>query len=140
MQVAEGSPYLPSGESSPLLNQIRQTGGALPVFGPDIPIQDLALASRASGNEIALYQDLRSGQHFLTEGSSVTVEVPINSKLILHVQPGDSILSIQPSVLDRQALGILGQDSSIIINSAGTLMIRFGTTNALDGEIEEIRG
>jgi hypothetical protein len=136
--ATEGSPAQATGESSSLLDQIREAGGKLQVAGPDVPLQDLAQASRAGGNEIALYQDMTSGNYFATEGGTMTVDVPANSNLILHVQPGDGPLSVIPSVLDRQALQALGQESSTIINSAGTYQMIFGINNVLDGPIESI--
>lgn len=137
--ATDAPPGVPANESSPLLDQIRGAGGTLPVGGPDVPIQDIAQASRAGGNEIALYQD-QSGQYFLTEGSPTAVDVPADSNLLLHVQPGDGPLSVVPSTTDRAALQTLGQNSSTIINSAGTYKLDFGPTNELDGEIEPIGG
>jgi hypothetical protein len=138
-QIAtEGVPIdLPSGESS-LLNQIRQAGGALEVPRGTIAAQDLAALSRASGNEIAVYRDLTTGDRIATELGPVGGDIPSNVRLILHVQPGEGPLSVIPSGTDRATLSELGQRSSVVINSAGDYSIRFGRTNELDQPIRPI--
>jgi hypothetical protein len=128
---------LPSGESA-LLNRIRHAGGLLEVPRRTITTQDLAGASRASGNEIALYRDLATGERLVTELGPVGGDVPSNVRLILHVQPGEGPLSVIPSAIDRATLVELRQRSSVVINSAGDYSIRFGRTNQLDQPIRPI--
>jgi hypothetical protein len=128
---------LPSGESS-LLNQIRQAGGTLEVPRGSITAQDLAAAARASGNEIALYRDLETGQRLATEVGPLGGDIPANVRLILHVQPGEGPMSVIPSAIDRETLSELGQKSSVVINSGGDHSIRFGPTNVLDQPIRPI--
>jgi hypothetical protein len=139
VQIAtEGAPLVsPSGESS-LLNQIRQAGGALEVARGSITTPDLAAASRASGNEIALYRDLTTSVRIAAELGPAGGDIPSNVRLILHVQPGDGALSVIPSAIDRATLSELGQRSSVVINSAGSYSIRFGLTNLLDQPIRPI--
>ena len=61
-------------------------------------------------------------------------EIPENSRLILHTQPGSRPLSVQPSGADRAALSSLGQRYSVIVNFDGTYSMRFGRDYQMDGE------
>jgi RHS repeat-associated protein len=121
--------------NSLLLNEIRAAGGTLPVSRKQITTQDIAGASRAGGNEIAYYRDRASGQLYLRELGPQMGNIPENSRLILHTQPGSMSLSVQPSAFDRAALSALGQRSSVIVNFEGTFAIRFRANNASDGSI-----
>jgi hypothetical protein len=135
--ATEGAAAEASGESSALLDQIRAAGGTVRVAGP-ISEEELALASRASGNEIAQYQDVTTGEYFVREGAKYTVPVPLGSKLLIHIQPGSSLLSVIPSAADRVALQLLGQETSVIVNSGYTFRMVFGVIRELDQEIEAI--
>jgi len=99
---------------------------------------DIAAASKAGGNEIALFRDRGTGQLFLREGLPTSTQIPLNSRLILHSQPGSTAMSVRPSALDRIALGQLNQRSSVIINSEGTFVTRFRANPAGDGYVYPI--
>ena len=126
-----------------LLRQLRQAGGELAVPRGAITTQEITALSRLSGNEFALVRvGGRTGPRVLIEGTPVTTNVPTNSRLILHVQPGATGFAAQPSALDRlvltQTRGGLGQRSSVIITSEGNFSVRFGPTRALDNETIEL--
>ena len=112
----------------------------MPIDRGDVSAQDLAQLSQSSGNEMAIYRDRASGQMYLTELGPQMGEIPPGSRLIIHTQPGDGLLSVVPSELDRSALVAFGQRSSVIINFDGTYTIRFRPTNAGDGAITVIGG
>jgi hypothetical protein len=69
----------------------------------------------------------------------VNGQVPENSRLILHAQPGETPISVIPSADDRIALEALRQRSSVIINETGEFSIRFGRSPATDGSITPLR-
>ena len=91
--------------------------------------------SRASGHEFVIFRERATGQLFVRELGPAMGQVPPHSRLIIHSQPGEGPLAVQPSLPDRQALIELGQRSSVIINSEGTFSIRFGITNISDNPI-----
>lgn len=124
--------------SSDLLNQIREAGGTLPVVRGQVTVQDIAAASKAGGNEVAYFRDRATGQLYLRELGPQMGEIPTNSRLILHTQPGEGFLAVQPSSADRAALTLLNQRSSVIVNSEGTFAIRFRPLNTWDGNIQAI--
>lgn len=140
MRIATEGPAVAGQGESLLLNQIREAGGTLPVSRGQFGVQDIAAASRAGGNEVAFFRDRASGQLFLRELGPQMGEIPLNSRLILHTQPGSGFLAVQPSAADRAALSMLGQRSSVIVNSEGTFAIRFRLANAGDGSIRPIGG
>jgi hypothetical protein len=125
---------IPTGDSA-LLDRIRRAHGPLEVPTGTLRAQDLAAASRASGNEIALYRDRATKKRFVIELGPVGGEIPSNVRLILHVQPGEGPFAVIPSAIDRTTLSELRQKSSVVINSAGDYSIRFGSTNLLDQPI-----
>jgi hypothetical protein len=136
--ATESSPLSSATGESSLLLRIRQAGGTLEVPRGTVSGLDLAAASRASANEIALYRVRATGQRMVVELSPNGGNVPAEVRLILHVQPGEGPLAVMPSTVDRAALSTLGQKSSVIINSGGSYSIRFGPTSALDNEIVRI--
>lgn len=135
----EGPPNLSASAKASLLTRIRQAGGTLEIPCGTIIAKDLAVAASDSGNEIALYRDLATGKRFAKELGPAGGEIPIDSRLIVHVQPGDGPLSVIPSAIDREALAVLGQKSSVIVNAAGTYAMRFGQTCMSDNPIRPIR-
>ena len=118
-----------------LLDKIRAAGGTLPISRGQMRAQDLAALSRATGNEFVIFRDRATGQLFVRELGPAMGQVPQHSRLVIHAQPGEGPLAVQPSLLDRQALRELGQRSSVIINSAGTFSIRFRIANTSDNLI-----
>jgi hypothetical protein len=90
--------------------------------------QDLAAMSRQSGREVALYRDIGSGERFLALGNRTGVNIPENSRLIAHTQPGSGAAAVRASVADEAALARLNQRSSVIINDAGDAATRFRPT------------
>lgn len=136
--ATDATPHVSPGGGSPLVNRIRQAGGKLEASRGTITAKDLATASHASGNEIALYRDRVTRNRIAIELGPTGGEIPSNVRLILHVQPGEGPLSVIPSAIDRATLRELGQRSSVIINSAGDYSIRFGTTNQLDQPVRPI--
>ena len=139
--VTIATPHGPTGGrgSAPaILGNIREAGGTLDISRGQVSAQDLAALTRATGNEFAIFRNRDTGQLFVRELGPSMGQVPKNSRLVIHSQPGDGPLSVQPSGHDRQALEALGQRSSVIINEEGTFSIRFGVDNAKDGAIRPI--
>jgi hypothetical protein len=132
--ATEGRAITGSGESL-LLNQVREAGGTLSVGRGQVNVRSIAEASRAGGNEMAFFRDRATGKLFLKELGPQMGEIPLNSRLIMHTQPGSNFMSVMPSVADRAALSTLGQRSSVIVNSDATFGLRFRPNNAGDGTI-----
>jgi hypothetical protein len=138
VRIATEQPAVEGQGTSDLLNQIREAGGTLPVVRGQVTVQDIAAASRAGGNEVAYFRDRATGQLYLRELGPQMGKIPTNSRLILHTQPGEGFLAVQPSSADRAALTLLNQRSSVIVNSEGTFAIRFRPLNTGDGNIQAI--
>jgi hypothetical protein len=93
-----------------------------------INAQDLAAMSRQSGGEVALYRNASNGERFIAIGNRTGVNIPENSRLIAHTQPGTGAAAVRASVADEAALARLGQRSSVIIDEGGTAASRFRPT------------
>lgn len=128
-----------SGELTGLVNQIRESGGTLAIQRGQVTAQELAAASRATGNEFTIYRDRATNQLFVRELGTIGGEVPLNSRLIIHSQPGTTAISVIPSPADRAALQALDQRSSVIINETGEFGLRFGRTPKTDNSIVPLR-
>ena len=122
-----------------ILTDIRRAGGTLPISRGLISSQEIAALSRVTGNEFALFRNRETGQRFIRELGPTGGEVPANSRLILHSQPDSTATSVIPSSLDRSALEVFGQWSSVIINAAGTFSMRFGRTSVADNPIRPLQ-
>jgi hypothetical protein len=127
-QVAAGALRLaklgtkPSNRCPILANPVRvpRAGG--------INAQDLAAMSRQSGGEVALYRNASNGERCIAIGNKTGVNIPENSRLIAHTQPGTGAAAVRASVADEAALVRLNQRSSVIINDAGDAATRFRQT------------
>lgn len=124
---------------SMMLTNIRSTGGTLPVSRGQISGQGVAALSRMTGNEFAVFRSRETGQRFIRELGPTGGDIPANSRLTLHSQPGMTATAVMPSSFDRFALQVFGQWSSVIINAAGTFSMRFGRTSAADNSIRPLR-
>lgn len=112
-----------------LLTRAEAAGGTIPLEQGAGRIADIAAASRQSGREIAVYRDLASGERRLVVGGEGAVQVPGNSRLIAHTQPGTGPAALAPSAADQAGLARLGQSSSAIIDDSGAIA-RFGIDDA----------
>ena len=128
-----------TGEITSLATQVRESGGTLAIQRGQISAQDIAAASKGTGNEFAMFRDRDSGQLFVRELGKVNGQIPENTRLIIHSQPGSSPISVIPSPDDRIAIKALGQRSSVIINETGEFGLRFGTTPTTDNAIIPLR-
>jgi hypothetical protein len=90
--------------------------------------QDLAAMSRQSGSEVALYRNTSNGERYIAIGNKTGVNIPENSRLIAHTQPGTGAAAVRASVADEAALARLNQRSSVIIDEGGTAATRFRPT------------
>jgi hypothetical protein len=112
-----------------LLQRAEAGGGTVRVSrAGNLNAQDLAAMSRQSGREVALYRDIGSGERFVALGNRTGVNIPENSRLIAHTQPGSGAAAVRASVADEAALARLNQRSSVIINDAGDAATRFRPT------------
>jgi hypothetical protein len=90
--------------------------------------QDLAAMSRQSGSEVALYRNTSNGERYIAIGNRTGVNIPENSRLIAHTQPGTGAAAVRASVADEVSLARLNQRSSMIIDEGGTTATRFRPT------------
>ncbi len=136
--ATEGEASPATEEASALLNRVRAGSGDLAIGRGEVGAQDEAALTRQTGNEFAIYRDRDTGQLFLRELGPTHGEIPPNSRLIIHSQPGSTAMAVRPSGADREALEALGQRSSVIINEAGNFAGRFGMTSDSDNPVVEI--
>jgi hypothetical protein len=59
--------------------------------------------SRQSGREVALYRNTGNGERYIAIGNKTGVNIPENSRLIAHTQPGTAA-AVRASVADEAAL------------------------------------
>ncbi len=138
-----GGPSTGGGTAPAILTDIHANGGTLEISRGQLRAKDLAALSKSTGNEFAIFRDRATRQLFIRQLGPLGGQVPENSRLILHSQPGAGPLAVQPSPRDRAALARLrelhGQRSSVIINEEGTFSIRFRSENVGDNPIRPVR-
>jgi hypothetical protein len=116
-------------KAASLLQKAEAGGGTVRVErAGGLNAQDLAAMSRQSGSEVALYRNTSNGERYIAIGNKTGVNIPENSRLIAHTQPGTGAAAVRASVADEAALARLGQRSSVIINDAGDAATRFRPT------------
>jgi hypothetical protein len=109
--------FTPTARAAELAEQLVRPGDMVEIPRGSTRLADIASLASSEGVEFAV---IRMGEsRFLVRGTINTTTIPVGSKLIIHVHPGGGYMGLSPSAEDVDALGLLGQERSALLNESG---------------------
>ena len=115
--------FAPTKRAEELARLLPRSGSMTAVERGTTTLEDIATLASSQGAEFAV---VRIGDtRYLVRGSATSTVIPEEATLVLHVHPGAGVFGLRPSTEDMEALIILGQDRSALLNE-GAVWRTFG--------------